>query len=71
VDGLNRRGFLKAAGAATTGTLLGTRLHALGAGQSEVQSEGARPVAANDHIQIALSGAQGSRSEAGGRGGLL
>jgi predicted dehydrogenase len=52
---LNRRGFLKAASAATTGTLLGTRLHAL----SAVQNEAAQPVAANDHIQIALIGAGG------------
>ena len=29
MHGLNRRGFLRAAGAATTGTLLGARLHAL------------------------------------------
>jgi predicted dehydrogenase len=55
MDGLNRRGFLMAAGAATTATLLGTRLHALGA----LQSEPAQPVAANDHIQIALIGAGG------------
>ena len=52
---LNRRGFIKAAGAATTGTLLGPRLHALAA----VQAEAAQPVAANDHIQIALIGAGG------------
>ena len=55
MQALNRRGFLKAAGAATTGTLLGARLHALAA----VQSEAGRPVAANDHIQIALIGAGG------------
>ena len=53
--GLNRRSFLKTAGAATTGTLLGARLHALAA----LQNEPARPVAANDHIQIALIGAGG------------
>ncbi|MGD0520225.1 MAG: Gfo/Idh/MocA family oxidoreductase [Terracidiphilus sp.] len=52
---LNRRGFLKAAGAATTGTLLGTRMYALGVDQTEA----AQPVAANDHIQIALIGAGG------------
>jgi predicted dehydrogenase len=51
----NRRGFLKAAGAATTGTILGARLHALDA----LQSETAGPVAANDHIHIALIGAGG------------
>ncbi len=55
MEGLNRRGFLKAAGAATTGTLLGAKMYALGA----VQDEPARPVAANDHIQIALIGAGG------------
>lgn len=55
MEGLNRRGFLRAAGVATTATLLGTRLHALGAPQSEP----AQPVAANDHIQIALIGAGG------------
>jgi predicted dehydrogenase len=52
---LNRRGFLKTAGAATTGALLGPRLHALEA----MQSDAGRPVAANDHIQIALIGAGG------------
>jgi predicted dehydrogenase len=49
----NRRGFVKAAGAVTTGTLLGPRLHAL----AVPQSEDARPVAANDHLQFALIGA--------------
>ena len=53
--GLNRRGFLKAAGAATTGTLLGARLHALAA----FDDDAGKPVAANDHIQIALIGAGG------------
>ncbi len=53
---LNRRSFLKAAGvAATAETLLGSRTHLLG----EIQSEPAPPVAANDHIQIALIGAGG------------
>ena len=78
MDILNRRGFLKAAGAVTTSTLLGTRLHALG-----IQDETSKPVAANDHIQIALIGAggqgqgdtkhrrAGSGREAGGRGRLL
>ena len=76
---LNRRGFVKAAGAATTGMLLGPRMYALGVAQAEA----AKPVAANDHIQIALIGAggqgqgdtkarrAGSGREAGGRGGLL
>src|SRR5271166_4673105 len=52
---MNRRGFLKAAGAATTGTLLATRLQAL----AGAQIEPARTIAANDHIQIALIGAGG------------
>ena len=53
---LNRRSFLKVAGAAATAeTLLGSRTHLLG----EIQSEPAPPVAANDHIQIALIGAGG------------
>ena len=53
---LNRRSFLKGAGAAATaGTLLGSRAHAL----AEVQSEPARPITANDHIQFALIGAGG------------
>ena len=52
---LNRRSFLKVAGAAATAeTLLGPRTHLL----AEVQ-EPAPPVAANDHIQIALIGAGG------------
>jgi predicted dehydrogenase len=55
VHSLNRRGFLKAAGAATTGTLLASRLHASDA----LQSEAPHPVSANDHIQIALIGAGG------------
>ena len=53
---LNRRSFLKAAGAAATvETLLGSRTHLL----AEAQSEPAKPVAADDHIQIALIGAGG------------
>lgn len=52
---LNRRGFMRAAGAATTGTLLGPELYGLGMDQEQ----DARPVAANDHIQIALIGAGG------------
>ena len=50
---LNRRFFLKVAGAATAETLLGTNMHLLAA----VQNDSAKPVAANDHIQIALIGA--------------
>ena len=52
---LNRRTFLRAAGAASASTFIGTRLHALAA----VADEGAKPVSANDHIQIALIGAGG------------
>ena len=55
MQGLNRRGFLKSAGAVTTGTLLGARLHALAA----IEGRSGRQVAANDHIQIALIGAGG------------
>jgi len=55
----NRRGFLRAAGAATTGAMLGARLHALTSNETELQSTAAPPVAANDHIQIALIGAGG------------
>ena len=52
---LNRRSFLRAAGTATAGTLLGTNVHALAA----VRSEQRAPVTANDRIQIALIGAGG------------
>ncbi len=53
---LNRRNFLKVAGAAATvETLLGPKTHLL----AEAQSEPAKPVAANDHIQLALIGAGG------------
>jgi predicted dehydrogenase len=55
VHELNRRSFLKAAGTATAQSLLGTKIHAL----TMAQSEEAKPVAANDHIQIALIGAGG------------
>jgi len=40
---------------ATAETLVGSNMHML----AETQSEAARPVAANDHIQIALIGAGG------------
>jgi predicted dehydrogenase len=43
------------AGSATAGTVLATKVHALGVAQSEP----AAPVAPNDHIQIALIGAGG------------
>jgi predicted dehydrogenase len=57
VDRLNRRGFLKAASAATAETLVvgNTKMHLM----AEPQGESAKPVAANDHIQIALLGAGG------------
>jgi predicted dehydrogenase len=51
----NRRSFLKAASVATAGSLAGGKLHALTA----VQEMSAKPVSANDHIQIALIGAGG------------
>jgi predicted dehydrogenase len=52
---LNRRSFLRAAGAASATTMLGAKIHALAA----MQTEPSRPIAANDHIQIALIGAGG------------
>ncbi|MGH9590506.1 MAG: Gfo/Idh/MocA family oxidoreductase [Terracidiphilus sp.] len=52
---LNRRTFLKAAGAASAGTVLAANFHEL----AEAQTEAATPVAANDHIQLALIGAGG------------
>jgi predicted dehydrogenase len=53
VHEFNRRAFLKASGAATAGTLLGTNMNLPAAAQDEA----ARPIAANDHLQIALIGA--------------
>ncbi len=50
---LNRRSFLKAAGVTTADTLVGAKVHALTA----AQAESARPIGANDHIQLALIGA--------------
>jgi predicted dehydrogenase len=59
VNILNRRNFLRAAGAASAATLL-PGVHALAAPELELaQAEPAKPVAANDHIQIALIGAGG------------
>ena len=55
VSTLNRRGFLRAAGAASAATLIAPRLHAL----IMADQEPAGAVAANDHIQIALIGAGG------------
>jgi predicted dehydrogenase len=54
---LNRRNFLKVAGTATAETFLAakTKIHALTA----VQTAPTAPIAANDHIQIALIGAGG------------
>ena len=52
---INRRSFLKAAGTVTAETLLAPRIHAL----ATAQNEPSQPVAANDHIQIALIGAGG------------
>ena len=52
---LNRRGFMKAAGAASAVTVLGGKIHALTA----MQAEPGKAVAANDYIQIALIGAGG------------
>jgi predicted dehydrogenase len=50
---LNRRVFIKAVGAASVASVFNGRIHALAASQSETD----RPVAANDHIQVALIGA--------------
>jgi predicted dehydrogenase len=52
---LNRRRFLKVAGSATAGTVLGAKVYALTAEGPQNQSA----IAANDHIQIALIGAGG------------
>jgi predicted dehydrogenase len=52
---LNRRNFLRVAGAASASTVLAKNIYALG----QTQAEPAKPVAANDHIQIALIGAGG------------
>ncbi|HZP06150.1 MAG TPA: Gfo/Idh/MocA family oxidoreductase [Terracidiphilus sp.] len=51
---LNRRNFLRTAGAASASAMLAGKVHALVAPQ-----EAAAPVSANDHIQIALIGAGG------------
>jgi predicted dehydrogenase len=56
---LNRRGFLRAAGIATAGNLIASKMNALDLAQNETP----RPVAANDHIQIALIGAGGRGQE--------
>jgi predicted dehydrogenase len=54
VDNLNRRSFLKTAGVVTAATFVG-KTHLL----ATAQTEAAKPMAANDHIQIALIGAGG------------
>jgi predicted dehydrogenase len=51
----NRRNFLRTAGAVSAGAVLAGKVHALAA----VQNEPTAPIAANDHIQIALIGAGG------------
>ena len=58
----NRRNFLKAAGAVSAASIAASRLSAENGGRVfalSTQEEPARPVAANDHIQIALIGAGG------------
>lgn len=50
---LNRRTFLKSVGLATAEAFVGANVHLL----AEDQADAARPIAANDHIQIALIGA--------------
>ena len=52
---LNRRSFLKSASIATAGSFAGAKLHAL----AGPLTQDAKPVAANDHIQLALIGAGG------------
>src|SRR5664279_4909363 len=50
---LNRRGFIAAAGGAAAGTVFAGGINLM----AEAQTEPAKPVAANDNIQIALIGA--------------
>jgi predicted dehydrogenase len=54
----NRRNFLRAAGATSAAALM-PGVHLLAASESELEQAQAAPVAANDHIQIALIGAGG------------
>ena len=61
---MNRRSFLKVAGTATTQALLASTLRASEPAQpgtllTPPQSEPQKPIAANDHIQVALIGAGG------------
>jgi predicted dehydrogenase len=62
VHALNRRNFLRAATAASAATLM-PGVHLLAAPKHELEAEliqaESKPVAANDHIQIALIGAGG------------
>ena len=59
VFAINRRSFLRAAGATSAATLM-PGVHLLAAPEWELeQAEPAKPIAANDHIQIALIGAGG------------
>lgn len=51
---LDRRSFLKVAGAASANAIAAGKIHALAAQQNST-----RPVSANDHVQIALIGAGG------------
>jgi predicted dehydrogenase len=55
----NRRNFLKSVGAASASVALAGKVHALGAHESVLEAAQDAPVAANDHIQIALIGAGG------------
>src|SRR5580698_7592664 len=55
MQGFDRRSFLKSVGAASAGTMLAGKIHALTGGQGEPSGA----IAANDHIQIALIGAGG------------
>ena len=56
-ENVNRRSFLKTGGIMTAGTFFsgGVQIHTMAAEQGEQ----AKPVAANDHVQIALIGAGG------------
>ena len=54
---LNRRTFIQGASVAAVHTFAATKMHMLAAVQA--QAGEAAPVAANDHIQIALIGAGG------------
>jgi predicted dehydrogenase len=57
IEKLDRRQFLKTGGIVSAGTYIsgGVKIHAM----AEEQDEPAKPIAANDHLQIALIGAGG------------